>query len=48
MIKTAHLTLPYRPIYRAWAKSAMNIWATGSLGIKIRAFSLLNTFLSFF
>lgn len=48
MIKSAHLTLAYRKIYRMWVKQVITIWATGSLSIKIRAFSLLSVFLGHF
>lgn len=48
MVKSVNLTLPYRKIYRAWVKSAMDIWTSGPLNIKIRAFTLLNLFLQNF
>lgn len=48
MIKSAHLTIPYRKIYRVWVKKVIDLWATGSLSLKIRAFSLLSLYLGFF
>ena len=48
MTKAAPLTLCYRKIYREWTKEAMDIWASGSLGLKVRAFGLLTELLKLF
>lgn len=42
MMKSYHLVMAYRKVLRQWVKLLVEIWATGEIKVKVRAFAVLN------